>query len=111
MDRHRAFLEKTAGEVADHEEFQALFAEGMEFTGMSLRDAAHAFKTAPGTISRWMNGHTAPSQVAREAILRDLRHRVQRIVRASRSKSGEHPAIQGEISPKSKTLCGLPKPE
>jgi len=42
------------------EAFKDLFSFGLEFSGLSIKEAAKIFKTAPGTITRWMNGHSAP---------------------------------------------------
>ena len=46
---------------------------GLQKTGMTFRQAADLFRTAPGTVSRWANGFSAPPFVAQKAILRALR--------------------------------------
>lgn len=95
MNRQVAYVEKSrTAPVEDREVFRNLLTEGLELTGMSLREAAREFKTAPGTISRWVNGHSAPALVARVAILKYLRSRVNRIARPLRKRSYPSPADQ-----------------
>jgi hypothetical protein len=67
------------GCAENRESFQEFLTEGLRLTGMSLRDAAKEFKTAPGTISRWVNGHSAPALIAREAIIKILSSRIKRM--------------------------------
>ena len=46
---------------SDKAEFTYLVATGLELTTFTLRKVAGDLKTAPGTISRWSNGLTAPA--------------------------------------------------
>lgn len=88
MDRQIAYIKMTrTASIEDREVFRDLLSEGLDLTGMSLRDAAREFKTSPGTVSRWVNGHSAPAGVAREAIIKYLRSRVNRIARPLRKHS------------------------
>lgn len=40
--------------------------------GLSIYDLAAKIESAPGTITRWANGHTAPLPIFREEILRTI---------------------------------------
>jgi len=44
----------------------------MEAKGLSYQDVAKIAKTAPGTVSRWVNEHTVPAKVSQKAILEEL---------------------------------------
>lgn len=80
MDRFAAFLHQAhQADLRDKQAFSFIVREGLALTGMSVRDAAELFRTAPGTVSRWENGHTAPPLVARDAIRDLLVTRVSRI--------------------------------
>lgn len=61
--------------------FSQLVRRGRALAGMSLREAADQFKTAPGTISRWENGYCAPPVIARRLVIRFFSNRIQRIVK------------------------------
>ena len=69
----------SAADLTDKTVFSDAVREGLELTGMSLREAADTFKTAPGTVSRWENGHCAPPMVARIAIIGIFLSRARRI--------------------------------
>jgi transcriptional regulator with XRE-family HTH domain len=80
MDRFTAFLDQAhQADLRDKQTFSFIVREGLALTGMSVRDAAELFRTAPGTVSRWENGHTAPPLVARDAVRNLLVTRVSRI--------------------------------
>jgi DNA-binding transcriptional regulator YiaG len=80
MDRFTTFLNKAKqADLGDKQVFSFIVREGLALTGMSVRDAAKLFRTAPGTVSRWENGHTAPPLVARDAVRDLLVTRVARI--------------------------------
>lgn len=80
MERFGQFLvDAKKADLRDKQAFSSLVREGRELTGLSLRDAAQSFRTAPGTVSRWENGHTAPPVVARYAVVDLLVTRVARI--------------------------------
>lgn len=80
MDRFTAFLDQAQrADLKDKQAFSFVVREGLALTGMSVRDAAELFRTAPGTVSRWENGHTAPPLVARNAVRDLLVTRVSRI--------------------------------
>ena len=80
MDRFAEFLgEAKRADLRDKQVFSFIVREGLALTGMSVRDAAELFRTAPGTVSRWENGHTAPPMVARIAVKDLLVTRVSRI--------------------------------
>ena len=77
MDRFEQFLKSARNaDLNDKRLFCSFLKEGLQLTGMSVRDAALVFKTAPGTVSRWENGHTAPPVIARHAVIRELVERV-----------------------------------
>lgn len=67
-------------DLSDKGAFSRILGDGLGLTGMSLRDAATLFKTAPGTISRWENGHCAPPVIAREAVVRYFVTRIKRML-------------------------------
>jgi DNA-binding transcriptional regulator YiaG len=80
MERFAHFLTKAKRvDLSDKQNFSFIVREGLALTGMSVRDAAQLFRTAPGTVSRWENGHTAPPLVARNAVRDLLVARVSRI--------------------------------
>jgi hypothetical protein len=80
VDRFTDFLNQAKkADLADKQAFSFVVREGLALTGMSVRDAAKLFRTAPGTVSRWENGHTAPPLVARDAVRDLLVTRVSRI--------------------------------
>ena len=53
--------------------FAQLVKRGRNLNGMSLREVASEVGSAPGTISRWENGHCAPPLVSREAVINFFR--------------------------------------
>ena len=71
----------TEANLEDRQVFSQIVHDGLALTGMSLRDAATVFRTSPGSISRWENGHSAPSLLGREMIRDVFVTRVTRIVR------------------------------
>ena len=80
MDRFTNFLNQAKkANLEDKQAFSFVVREGLALTGMSVRDAAKLLRTAPGTVSRWENGHTAPPLVARDAVRDLLVTRVSRI--------------------------------
>jgi len=80
MEQFTHFLaEAKSADLADKQTFSWIVREGLALTGMSVREAADLFRTAPGTVSRWENGHTAPPLVARRAVRDLLEIRVRRI--------------------------------
>ncbi len=80
VDRFTNFLNQAQRtDLSDKQAFSSIVREGRALTGMSVRDAAELFRTAPGTVSRWENGHTAPPLVARDAVRDLLVTRVSRI--------------------------------
>ncbi len=72
-------VEAKDADLRDKQIFSRLVENGLALTGMSLREAAVTFKTAPGTVSRWGNGYCAPPMIAREKIVSILAARVRRI--------------------------------
>ena len=72
---------KTA-DMNKKEEFSKMVDDGLEILGIPLQEAGIMFRTAPGTVSRWKNGHTAPPLVSRIAIKTMLTARVRGIIRA-----------------------------
>ena len=80
MEQFTRFLDEAkVADLGDKQAFSRIVREGLALTGMSVRDAAELFRTAPGTVSRWENGHTAPPLVARDAVRKLLVTRVSRI--------------------------------
>lgn len=80
MEQFTRFLkEAERADLRDKQAFARIVRDGLALTGMSVRDAAELFRTAPGTVSRWENGHTAPPMVARQAVSNLLATRVSRI--------------------------------
>lgn len=55
---------------SDKTAFCSLVATGLQLTGLTLEELAAKFDTAPGTVSRWKKGHTAPAVVARRSIIK-----------------------------------------
>ena len=94
----------TEASLEDRTRFRDLVSQGLDLTGMSLREAAREFKTAPGTVSRWVNGHSAPAVVAREAIIKFFRARVRRIVQAEQKRAKGAKAKTRTRKTSSKTL-------
>lgn len=72
-------------DLRDKQIFGRLVGQGLALTGMTLREAAVTFKTAPGTVSRWGNGYCAPPMIAREKIMSILTARVRRIHQLEKS--------------------------
>lgn len=92
MERLTRFLANAKhADLRDKQMFNSIVHEGLALTGMSVRDAAVLFRTAPGTVSRWENGHTAPAIVARYAVRDLLVSRVARI--ASTLEQQQHVAV------------------
>jgi hypothetical protein len=82
VERFIQFLKEAERvDLRDKQAFGRIVRDGLALTGMSVRDAAALFHTAPGTISRWENGHTAPPLIAREKVRELLMTRVSRIER------------------------------
>lgn len=80
MEQFTRFLgEAKRADLVDRQAFAFVVREGLALTGMSVRDAAELFRSAPGTVSRWANGYTAPPLVARLAVRDLLVTRVSRI--------------------------------
>lgn len=77
----RFLKEAERADLRDKHAFGQIVRDGLALTGMSVRDAAELFRTAPGTVSRWENGHTAPPLIAREKVRDLLITRVSRIER------------------------------
>ena len=59
--------------------FISLLRRGRAITNLTLRDLAKIAGTAPGTISRWENGYSAPPLVSRKAVIDFLYDLVQKI--------------------------------
>lgn len=59
--------------------FQQLVREGLALTTLTLREVAMALETAPGTVSRWQNGHTAPAAFMRPRVVAFFKKRVRRL--------------------------------
>ena len=92
MNPHKTYVEKVKKALIEERAvFCALFAEGMFLVGLSVREAAKEFKTAPGTVSRWMNGHSAPAVVARGPILKIIALRAQRIGKELHKRQSSQP--------------------
>ncbi len=68
-----------ATNVEDREAWSGLVRRGADLCGLSLREMAERFSTAPGTVSRWIHGHSVPALAARRAIIDALRVEVQRV--------------------------------
>jgi hypothetical protein len=78
-ERKRAFLKRAREPLAgDRESFAEQLTEGMSLLGMTPREAATIFRTAPGTVTRWVAGHSAPPMDARRDIIDILRLNVGR---------------------------------
>ena len=73
------FLKASETGAEARETFAHLAAEGRRLAGMSLREAAVEFRTAPGTVSRWENGHSAPPAISRREIVGFYRTRIRKI--------------------------------
>lgn len=96
MERLTRFLANAKhADLRDKQIFSSIMHEGLALTGMSVRDAAVLFRTAPGTVSRWENGHTAPAIVARYAVRDLLVNRVARI--ASTLEQQQHVAVSATV--------------
>lgn len=54
------------------------FAEKMAASGMTVQEAASAFNTAPGTITRWIYGRTAPAVYSRATIIKTLDQAIEK---------------------------------
>jgi transcriptional regulator with XRE-family HTH domain len=39
---------------------------------LTLYEVAQIVRSVPGTVSRWLNGHSAPPKIARKLILEEL---------------------------------------
>ncbi|MEK7138923.1 MAG: helix-turn-helix transcriptional regulator, partial [Patescibacteria group bacterium] len=61
--------------------FVRLFKRGRMLSGISTQKAAEKFRTSPGTISRWENGHSAPPVLARIAAIHSLSHMLWQLSR------------------------------
>ena len=72
----RYIQEAAAADPTDRATFSRLLRDGRALAGMSLRDAAGEFRTAPGTVSRWENGYCAPPVIARREIIWQLSARI-----------------------------------
>ena len=82
MTELASFLSRVeAADVRERATFHRLVSEGLAVTGVTLEEAAQEFKTAPGTVSRWKNGHSAPAVFARGTIVRFFRQRADRMAR------------------------------
>lgn len=79
MTAFDSFLQVTETGGDDRGAFARYAAEGRRLAGLSLRDVAVEFRTAAGTVSRWENGHSAPSAIARREIIEFYRTRVRKI--------------------------------
>lgn len=79
-------------DLRDRQKFAWVVREGLALTGLSVRDAAELFRTAPGTVSRWENNYSAPALVARQAVRDVLRTRVARIARELAPRRAAVPA-------------------
>jgi DNA-binding transcriptional regulator YiaG len=82
---------------SDRSAFARAIRSGLKRTGMSLRDAATLFRTAPGTVSRWENGISAPPPVARKEILRVLRQYKSKDKRSSPMPRHRLPMAPSEL--------------
>lgn len=100
MERFTQFLETAqAADLKDKQAFALMVREGIALLGMSVRDAGVLFKTAPGTVSRWENGHTAPALVARDAVRNLLTTRINRIAAAVARPAPSIPRIAERSRP------------
>ena len=86
MTAFDSFLMASESGADAREKFAHLAAEGRRLAGMSLREAAVEFRTAPGTVSRWENGYSAPPAIARREIINFYRTRVRKIRNAAASE-------------------------
>ena len=68
---------------SDKTAFCSLVAAGLQLTGLTLEEVASKFDTAPGTVSRWKNGHTAPAVFARKSIVRFFLQKAERMARGT----------------------------
>ena len=87
--------EVDAADLRDRTMFHRLVAEGLALTGVTLEQAAEEFKTAPGTVSRWKNGHAAPAVFSRPTILRFFRQRAQRMAKQQEAAAGTYGGDHG----------------
>lgn len=70
VDNRISYLKDSRGaNLEDKYVFAELAKRGRKLTKMTLRDVADRFYTAPGTFSRWENGHCAPPLVSRQRII------------------------------------------
>ena len=95
MTTHEAYLDHArSADLTDRNAFRSLVRDGLDLTGISLREAAEQLSTAPGTVSRWVNGHSAPAVVARRAIVDFFSARVRRIVKRAGRTSRRLPEAE-----------------
>lgn len=64
------------------EVFCALFAAWFDVSGLTLEEVAGHFSTAPGTVSRWRAGHSAPAPPARSNVIAFVRQAAVKIAEA-----------------------------
>lgn len=52
-------------DIKDEKHFGELVKNSLEIAGLTCKELAAQFKTAPGTIVRWINGYSTPPLVSR----------------------------------------------
>lgn len=78
---HGRQVGREAKDLRDAELFCSLVAKGLAVTGLTLEEVAAEFNTAPGTVSRWANRHTAPALFERKTIVEFFIHRATAKIR------------------------------
>ena len=66
--------------VGDNKLFAAIVNSALSVLDLTERDLAVEFKTAPGTISRWANGHSRPAKPAQRAVITAISRRAKEAV-------------------------------
>lgn len=80
VDERQAFIEEVSNaDLNDREVFARCVRVGLQLSGMTVREAGALLKTAPGTVSRWANGHSAPSRLMRGGVVQVFVRRVRKI--------------------------------
>lgn len=96
----------------DREVFTSLLKWGLTLSNITYDTMTEKFKTAPGTVSRWVNGHSAPQSFARKTIISFLQSKVfcSTIVHAIKNNIVTEKELQREFGISKPTmrrwLCG-----
>ena len=84
-------------DATDRDTFRALMSEGVTLSGLTLQEVAEALRCSPGSVSRWIHGHSAPGEIVRRQAVRFLADRVRRqalgLEAAERDNQGARSAV------------------